>query len=327
MHARSNMHASYSAISVSIPPLLSVLCSLGTDQPPWTVWSSNVALLKDKTSLSLENVNSIYDMCSKDLLSRRRNKRSNEEGTAFVSPHNMLILTLYWLYRYPPFRSIGLEFAIPTRTVEHLVHAVVAIMYSNIVPSLIMPLSSTAPSSNMSTLSHVKVIIDSTSLDLPEAIRDRSLYHPKSSTGNALKYELACDLHYRIISVSRVVHGSIHDLTLARQSGILRQLNKDSLALGDKSYIGEPLIKTPLKSNSKKRKRRMITRLDDAKEKEPQRERSAIENINKRVKQWGILSGIYRGNWKDVDTVSSIVAVVTALTNLVMQSHPIHAVK
>jgi hypothetical protein len=67
----------------------------------------------------------------------------------------------------------------------------------------------------------------------------------------------------------------------------------------------------------------MITRLDDAKEKEPQRERSAIENINKRVKQWGILSGIYRGNWKDVDSVSSIVAVVTALTNLVMQSHPI----
>lgn len=301
-----------------------------TDEEPWKSWSQNKRRLRAKTGLSISDVLAVFDLCEEELVNRRRKKRKGNGGKSFVSPINMLLITLYWLYKYPSFREVGDDFDIPCMTVSDTIYGVVEIMYRNIVPVFIQPLSSHATSSSYQTLSNVKMIIDSTFLPLPRSKRESKLYHMKSPTKAAVKYELACDLSHQIISVSAAVDGSVHDLTLTKKSGVLNQLPENAKAVADKGYCGNRKIVSPFKRNSRAHKEmvaRERTRGDKGKRKELSRQRVGIENINQREKVWMILRGTYRGNHEERETLSHIIAVVSALNNLDMQSHPIRAAK
>jgi hypothetical protein len=59
------------------------------------------------------------------------------------------------------------------------------------------------------------------------------------------------------------------------------------------------------------------------KEHELESERSAIENINQRLKQWHIISGVYRGERQHTADIDPIIRTVCALTNLLLQKHPL----
>jgi hypothetical protein len=64
---------------------------------------------------------------------------------------------------------------------------------------------------------HHKLIIDSLFIAIPEPddSEQRKAYcHAKSPTNYALKVQITCDFHHRIVHVSEFFHGSVHNITV-----------------------------------------------------------------------------------------------------------------
>jgi hypothetical protein len=206
---------------------------------------------------------------------------------------------------------------------DHMVKSVVGIMDSHMFKELVYPVDNTSPYSTRSTLQNVRLIVDSTFIPLPKEPFYPFLYHPKSPTKSALKVEIACDLSHRIVNVSDVVYGSVHDMKLLRQSGLLKQANDDTRIIGDIGYKGKLGVIHPASRKGKPNKELLKLEDESTKRHELQSERAAIEQINARFKQWAIVKGVYRGEWGDAPLINSIVRTVCALSNLVMEDHPV----
>ena len=71
---------------------------------------------------------------------------------------------------------------------------------------------------------HHKLIVDSTFIAIyqPEDSEERkAYYHGKSPTNCAFKWQITCDFLHRIVHVSKYYKGSVHDITILRESGLL----------------------------------------------------------------------------------------------------------
>ena len=181
--------------------------------------------------------------------------------------------------------------------------------------------------STRSSLQHVKILVDSTFLPLPKTPFNPTHYHMKSPTKTAWKFEIACDLSHRIVNVSKAYRGAAHDMLIIRESGTLQQASATSLILGDKGYDGPLGIVTPLKKNRKRSRELLALEETKVKEHELESERSAVENINQRVKQWHIISGVYRGEHHYTSFIDHVIRAVCALTNLLLKKHPLRKLK
>lgn len=291
---------------------------------PWKQWSEEEKALKDGTGLSRDELDWVYEKCKDQLFDLRLHKRASPKSGYHMSVHNMLVLTLHWLRKTPSFHSLAAQYpSFGITTLETTIYQVLDILYSQIVPLLIHPIDSSAPSSRKPWLEKVKIIIDSTHIPLPPTRRDTSLYHPKSKTGSALKFEVDCDLTHRIICCSNVVKGSVNDMRLVRQSGILSQMDSETKAIGDKGYVGQLGIIT--RPRKKRKVSREVQKLQSRTEREHEleTERAAIENINQRLKQWKIIDGIWRQQYNDFNLPSKVAHAVCALVNLTLEEHPI----
>jgi hypothetical protein len=167
-----------------------------------------------------------------------------------------------------------------------------------------------------------KLIVDSTCIAIhqPEdSEQRRTYYYAKSPTNYAFKVQVACDFHHRIVHVSKCHRGSVHDITILRESGLLEHTQEDVQIIGDKAYIGERYVVTP----KKKPRGGEFTAEDKDYNRSISSARAAIENINQRLKKYAILGSIYRGPYDDVDKVSKIAHVISALCNLQLSKHPI----
>jgi DDE superfamily endonuclease len=280
--------------------------------------------------LNLEQVEFLYHLCVESLLQKNIYKHIHGRTSSNVSVHNQLVLTLYWLRRYPAYHDIEIQYNIPISTFFLMSDEVLKLLDSLLVPRVILPLSAIDPHSSHEQYHNVYMVIDSTCIPIPRPVTDverRQMYHPKSHTKFGLKVEITCSITNTIINVSEVVPGSTADIALVRSSGVLQQLNSNQLAIGDIGYIGDSRIIVPLKRSSKKRQQENltpnITRCKKQKRKELQQQRSVIENINQRLKLWKIIDGQYRGSRLDLSRISMIARVVCALCNMNMSEHPI----
>jgi len=122
-----------------------------------------------------------------------------------------------------------------------------------------------------------------------------AVLYKKSPTRSAWKYEIACDFSHRIISVSRGFQGAAHDMRIIRESGLLNQSSPTALIMGDKGYRGRLGIVVP--ASKKAKVSREFKELEDEKQKghELQHERAAVENINRRVKEWAVVDEVWDG--------------------------------
>ena len=276
-----------------------------------------------KTGLNLKMMNWVFEVCRVALLSLRIKMHHNHDNVDPISPHNLLCITIHWLRRYPSFEEMQVTFHRSNFYLHNMVKAVVGIMDTHIVKELIHPVNDTSPYSVMSTLRDVRLIVDSTFIPLPKEPFYPFLYHSKSSTKSALKVEIACDLSHRIVNVSDVVYGSVHDMNLLRQSGLLKQANDDTRIIGDIGYKGQLGVIHPASRKQKANKELRMLEDESTQRHELQSERAAIEQINARFKQWGIVAGVYRGEWGDKPFVNSMVRTVCALSNLIMKDYPV----
>lgn len=321
-------HNTHDALS----PVMLINCvwyrcdAVDQDQLPWSDWGQNERALQNGTGLSRGQFDYVYRLCEHALLERRTKMSTASEQTSPLSTRNMLALTLHWFRQHPSFLSLATQYrTFSDTTIINIIHDVVDIMDTYLVPLLLLPIDRSAPSSRRAALPRVKIVIDSTFIPLPKTEKRPQFFHPKSPTKAAMKVEIDCDLRHRIICVSNVVNGSVHDMRLVRQSGTLQQLSDETKAIGDKGYIGQLGIITP------RRMRRKVSRevalLQDEKERthELQSERAAIENINKRVKDWHIMRDVWTLSYDTFDFVDKIVRCVCALVNVILETHPVRA--
>jgi hypothetical protein len=141
---------------------------------------------------------------------------------------------------------------------------------------------------------HHKLIVDSTCIAIPEpsdSDQRKAHYHGKSSTNYGLKVQIACDFNHRIVHVSECCRGSVHNITLLRQSGLLEYAEESVQIISDKGYIGEEYVITP----KKKPQGRDLTDQEKNYNRDINSARAAIENINQRLKTYAVLVSIYRG--------------------------------
>lgn len=308
--------------------LIHSVCSccvvLEEEQQPWRDWRYNSDALKDATGLDRYMFDQIYEMVEQELIEKRMKMRSAKHNTAHISTRNLLAITIHWLRKAPSFHSLSAHLPPFSRwTIQRAVYDVINILNNKLVPLMIVPISSSAPSSRMPSLENVRLIIDSTFIPLPAAEKGKKYYHKKSPTKAALKFEIACDLSHKIVNVSDCVRGSVHDMKLVRQSGVLKQMNEHTKAIGDKAYIGKLGIITPARKKRKISKE--VEKLQDekARKHELESERAAIENINSRVKQWNVIKHIWEQDYDNFTLINKIVHVVCAIVNLIFQTRPI----
>jgi hypothetical protein len=297
-----------------------------SSQWPWAEWSQDKQALLVKTGLSVQQVEWLYEQCREKLVARRHAVRHHNDSSPPLTPHNMLCITLHWLRRYPPFKDLAATFHRPLATVTETVKAVMEIMNAAVFYKLVYPITEESPHSTRSTLSHVMLIVDTTFVPLPKTPFQPKLYHKKSPTKAALKFQLGCDLSHRIVSVSSLYRGPTDDRRILRESDLLDLVSPASELIGDRGYTGDLPVITP-----SRRKRKRVTELAKLESEgelrhELESERAAIENINERVKEWKIVAGVYRGEYGDMHTLEHIVRVVSALTNLVLLEHPLRKV-
>ncbi|CAF4575391.1 unnamed protein product [Rotaria sp. Silwood2] len=208
-------------------------------------------------------------------------------------------------------------------TVNYFLSAVVDILYASAYPKLILlPDDMDDEATAHGPEQYHKLIVDSTFIAIhqPEDSDQRkAYYHAKSPTNYAFKIQITCDFNHRIVHVSKCYQGSVHDITVLRESGLLEHTEEHVQIIADKGYIGEQYVIT----SRKKPRGGELTTEDKDFNRSISSARAAIENINKRIKNYAILGSIYRGAYDDFDKITRIAHVVSALCNLKLSKHPI----
>jgi hypothetical protein len=77
---------------------------------------------------------------------------------------------------------------------------------------------------------------------------EQRVYYSGKSKHHEIKYEVGVDVRDgTIVWLSGGFPGSMHDLTIARTSGIIDKLDEGEFILADKAYLGDQHFLTPLK--------------------------------------------------------------------------------
>jgi hypothetical protein len=313
-------------------PLAHVQCSsflscscLPAESPtwPWDEWGANDKVLHRMTGLHRPELDWVYKHCREDLLAYRLSMRQRHANMPPLSPHGALCLTLHWLRKYPPTRDMHTRFTHSRHYLYDVIDRVLHIMDERITEQLIKPIAPTAPLSTRSTLPNVRIVVDTTFWPMPRTPFNPKMYHKKSPTKSAFKYQIGIDLSHRIINVTQTYRGPTDDRRILRESGLLDQVKDDARIIGDRGYTGNLGVITPARRGKKRNLE--LARLEDesTKRHELETERAAVENINSRVKQWHVLDRQWRGEYGEVELMDVIVRVCCALTNLTLDEHPL----
>lgn len=273
---------------------------------------------------TIEEYEKIYNTVYESLLLYRNERTISVNNIVLPTPHTMLCMALYYMKHYHTIRYIANEFKISKSTVYDIIEKVIDLLYEKFVPTMIQLNETTLSTPPDSTCleNTVKLITDASVISIHQpkhTVERKKYYHMKSGTKYGVKFQIATDLNGMIVHVSDVVQGSIHDTTLFRSSTLPSLLSDHLKVLGDKGYIGNEYVITPMKNPQGKKLRgkevkhnRMMSS-----------QRVVVENVFHRIKQYHILGNIYRGNRHSFAKITHIVHVICALTNLNMQSHPI----
>ena len=299
------------------------LCSSEVLQEPWASWSMDKDALHTYTGLSVAEVELVYEPSRERLLGLAAQLHANGDNTPTLTSHNLLAITLHWLRRKPTYEEMARLYPHGIHFWHVTVRKVIDILDECIYSRFITPLASNAPTAVF--FADVKIIVDTTFVPLPKTQFIPADYHKKSPTKAAWKYEIACDFSHKIISVSKGYHGGAHDMRIIRESGLLNQSSSTAQIMGDRGYRGRLGIVVPASKKAKVGKE--VQQLEDEKQRghELQTERAAIENINRRVKEWAVVREVWDGIRHPDNFFDSVMRVVCSLVNVILLTHPLRA--
>lgn len=226
-------------------------------------------------------------MCEDSLVKyrlHRSEQQADNTTNTYLSPMNLLVVTLWYLKHYHSERYISTELNLGRSTINYLLSEVVDILHCCIYQELVSLLDNlSSRTAKHGPQQQHKLIVDSTCIAIPEPSdgdERRAYYHAKSSTNYGLKVQIAWDFNHRIVHVSNCCRGGVHDIALLRQSGLFEYTKESVQIIGDKGYIGEEYVITP----KKKPQGRDLADEEKRYSRDINSARAAIENINQRLK-------------------------------------------
>ena len=265
-------------------------------------------------------------MCEQSLTeycTNRKRQETKSTNTPYLSPINLLSITLWYLKHYHSLDYIATELNFGKSTAHYLLSSVIYILHSSVCSNLI----SSPDDIDSESVAHGpeeshKLIVDSTSIAIyqPEDSEQcKVYYYAKDPANYVFKIQRACDFNHRIVHVSKCYPGCVHDTTILKESGLLEQTGEHVQIIADKGYIREQYVVTP----KKEPRGGELTAEDKDFNRSISSARAAIENITQRIKTYTILGSIYKGPYDDLDKISKISHVVAALCNLQLSKNPI----
>lgn len=269
----------------------------------------------------------VFTLCKDALSSFHGRKKTRFIETkkcysrSYLSRHNLLTLALQSLWKNPTIMELSETFRTPTTTIIDTRSRLFPLVERCLRDFVQVPTS--YPRFVGGPLARSCAILDTTPTPIPKPTlrEDRKLYFnfKKKPTPFALKTQIVLGFDLKIWSVSDTYPHSVHDLNVLRRSEIYPLLSDKKKGLGDAAYQGDPTMIAPFKKprgGELKRSQKLFN-------KQLSHVRVAVENVFKRVKDWKVISDVYRGNYHNLDEFNCIFKLVCSLVNITFQNHPL----
>ena len=110
------------------------------EQRPWSKWGRTNESCGQHTGHDIEQVQQLYSMCEQSLMNyclHRPKEESNNTNTPFLSPTNLLVVTLWYLKHYHLERYISTELNLNRSTVKYFLTELMDVLYLCVYQQLI----------------------------------------------------------------------------------------------------------------------------------------------------------------------------------------------
>lgn len=238
----------------------------------------------------------------RDGLPRRR--KAGAGGRYAHDLRHRLLMALVWLKVYPTYEVLGLLFALHKRNARLNVRDILeALEGLGDFPFDRPDQGGRRPAGTlaavMAAFPAVRLVIDSREQRIrrPGGPHERQRpYYSGKKRAHTLKTQLAVAPCGLIESVSASVPGSVNDVRLARESGLLGRLGEGQAAMADKGYEGAGKGQAAALIIPKKdRKKNPCTEEDKARNRAIARCRIVVEHAIAQLNRFTVLRQVYRG--------------------------------
>jgi len=263
-------------------------------------------------------------------LSRDNRKRAIGGGRQFeMLARDQILMVVVWLRQYPTHEVLGYLFGVSDSTPSRYIKRVLPLLEAAGQDGMRMP----RPGRNgrrldslLAEIPGLAVLIDSFEqrVQRPQERQEADEYYSGKKKQHTLKSQVAVDEYSgEIVDVAESVRGPTHDMTLLRQSNLLKRLPSGVGAMGDLAYTGiDKLHPQGLGASPRKKPR--------GKERPPEdivfntafaRRRIVVENSIGRLRTYQSLTQLDRQHRQGH---TARVRAVAGLVNLQIRSRFVH---
>lgn len=273
---------------------------------------------------------------------RKPRKRAPGAGSKFsLDPRTRLLMALVFLRTYPTYEVLGFFFSLNKGNAQRGVTDVLATLEAHTVFTCQRPAKERqklrSVQAVMDAFPDVRLVIDAKEQRVQRPgghddagnSRQKPFYSGKKKA-HTLKTQVAVAPDGSFQSVGKSVPGSVHDLTLLRQSDLMHRLDKTEAAMMDKGYDGIQTFdpKEPDKNGPprtchlpyKARRGQPLTEAQKAFNAHLSRCRIIVEHSLAQMNQFQVLAQVYR---HDRERHSGLTRVVAGLINRRLAKRPL----
>jgi IS5 family transposase len=257
-----------------------------------------------------------------DTTRRGRRPRRRAPGAGHPHAHDLrhrLLLALVWLKVYPTFEVLGLLFSLDKGNARRNLLEVLEVLagldeFPFDHDPKGRPARLRSVEAVMEAFPAVRLVIDSKEQRVcrPGGPHERQKpYYSGKKKAHTLKVQLAVAPDGLIEALSADVPGSVNDVRLLRESGLLGRLAEGEAALMDKGYEGAGKgVAAVVLVPKKNRKRNPCTEEDKARNRLIARYRIVVEHTIAQLNRFTVLRQVYRGSRAGHSQVVRVVAVL-----------------
>jgi hypothetical protein len=244
-----------------------------------------------------------------------------------------LLMALVWLRVYPTYELLGFFFGLHKRNAQLNVRAVLAVLDTLGDFPFDRPAADRQPLTSaadvMTAFPEVRLVIDGKEQRVhkpQESFAAQKPYYSGKKKAHTLKSQIAVRPNGLIESVSASVPGSVHDLTLLRDTDLLGRLLPGEGVMVDKGYVGlaKDYAAVPIVIPFKAAKSRPLTEEQQAFNRSVAQQRIVVEHTMAQLNRYTVLRQVFRGRWQQHPIAhSQMVRVVARLVNRRMRVCPL----
>lgn len=285
-------------------------------QKPATFRAMTGFTVAEFETLFLESHNTFIFLASCHRKARAPQRRAGAGRPPKLTPRNQLLLLLIWLRLYPTYEALGVLFDLDKsnicRTLARWREALELVSQRE----LQWPQDwqrKRQLDEVLADFPEVQVILDATEQPVrrPQEPQARRAYYSGKRKRHTIKTQIAIAKDGYIREVSASVPGSVHDLTLLRQSGQMSRWEADEEVLADRGYQGaQDECRTLLHLPHKRRRGQALTEDEKAWNRLVHRCRVRVEHTLAACKRFQVLQQVYRHAREGDNTTFRVVATM-----------------